>query len=256
VKRLSALKTVMELQFFPILENSRIDSVAMSILDRLRFIDWAKNPKPVIELLEKERRERFVLEPAKVLVDIDSFRNKDDIRFREFVDAMLIASSQLGVAKFKRVAMRQWFAIEIEGLSEQSIFRKLRDRLMRTDVLNSVLGENPDDLALVFELDQRPMWFRRRFEIGAMNKSEWRSRIPYSELVIEKKSEFEQSKWTDGLLEALPSDFLYVDVDTIWLERPPGKKALPQLESIEDFFQKVEEMNLRFARESLDLIRK
>ena len=60
----------------------------------------------------------------------------------------------------------EWFAIEVDGLSEQKIFRKLRNRLFQKNTLEPGLGALPEDMAIVFEWDSCKFWYRSMYSLA------------------------------------------------------------------------------------------
>jgi hypothetical protein len=254
VRIIRPLKTILDLSFFPILEDSRIESVAEAARRSMDFKDWRKNSN-AIELVDKIRRERMIFERHRVCVEIDSFLPDHSSRSDALRTEMKKACDHLNIQELARVGLRQWFALSVEGLFEQGIFKKLRDRLFKTETVEKCIGDIPDDMAIVFETDDRELWHKRRIEVGAMSKMEWFARVTYSDLVLERK-DLNETKWTSGLEKALPSDFLFIDVDTFWLLKPPNKKPLDKQVNVDNFFKTVETLNHEVAVQFLELVRK
>lgn len=254
VRIIRPLKTIFDLSFFPILEGCRLEAAAESARASMKFKDWRKNSS-LVELIDKTRRERMIFESHRVCVEIDSFLPDHVARHDELKTAMKNACEQLGIEELLRVGLRQYFALSVEGLFEQGIFKKLRDRLFKTEIVEKCIGEIPDDMGIVFETDDRELWHKRRIEIGAMAKMEWFGHVKYLDLILETK-ELTETKWISGLVKALPSDFLFIDIDTFWLLKPPNKKPLDKQVDVDNFFKTVEKLNHEVARQFLDLVRR
>lgn len=245
-------KSVYELKFFPILEHVFVEAEAAKARKNLAFLDWAKTPSTVI-LMEKKLRERVVFESGKISVELDRIQTADKKRVGELRSSMTEAMLGLKPEKLLRVGLREWFAIPVEGSSEQQIFRKLRDRIFRKDSLEMGLGALPQDMGIVFEWDTCKTWYKRRVEFGVMPRSEWLQRVPYFEFA-EKQGNVEK-KWIDGIEDSLPPEFLFIDVDTFWLANPPEGEPPTKDIDIEEFFDTIESRNADVAKRLFELIR-
>ena len=252
MRTISPKKSVFEVQFFPILEHALVEAEAVKARTRNSFPDWAKNPSTVI-LMNKERRERMIFESGKISLDLDRFTSHDD-RTPDLIASMLDAFANLKSEKLLRVGLREWFAIEVDGLSEQKIFQKLRNRLFQKDTLELGLGSLPEDMAIVLEWDSCKSWYHRRIEFGAMLKLEWSRRVQYFDLTIEKNDHVEK-KWKDGLEESLPDAFLFMDVDTYWLSNPPQGSRPEKEIDMKEFFSHIERLNVDVTKRLFEIVR-
>jgi len=250
VQKIQAKKTIYDLRFFPILESSRVESQAVKSRNSLNFNDWAKIPDS-ITLFDKNRRERMFIESGKIGFEIDRNQAIED-RTQEYKSEMMAAYKEFNPEKLHRVALREWFAIAVDGFSEQQIYNKLVDRFFRKDSLDIGFGTPPNDLALTFEWDANPWWYIRKIELGAMPKSEWLKKVKYFELAFDVNGV--STPWIAGVEDSLPSNFIFMDVDTFWLAKPPTGQPPKKPIDIQEFFGEIEKRNHEVAKRVLGLV--
>ena len=246
------LKSIYEIQFFPVLEQARIEAIAVKVRRDAGFPDWVKNPS-VINLMNKKRREQMFFEAGRVRLDLDGLVDGPD-RLNTLKSLQVHAFQSLESEKLLRVGFRQWYALTVDGRSEAELFKKLRSRFFARDIVDLTFGSLPDDMAVVFEWDQCEWWHLRRIEFGAMSKKEWFERIKYPDVTVQRKDS-KESKWFDEIQNILPSSFLFMDIDTFWLSVPPTGKPPEQDVDIVRFFDHIETQNQGAATRLLEVAR-
>lgn len=110
VRIIRPLKTILDLSFFPILEDSRIESVAEAARRSMDFKDWRKNSN-AIELVDKIRRERMIFERHRVCVEIDSFQDE----LKRYKDGTSESALAAAVGSQRARPVFQTALLELEG---------------------------------------------------------------------------------------------------------------------------------------------
>lgn len=216
----------------------------------LEMKDWIKNNASIC-LFDKRRRERMILESGKLLFDIDRFTVGDD-RSSKFKQELFSSYKALNPEKLLRVGLREWFAVSIDNMIEQQIVKKMNDRIFRRDTLDVVFSNPPEDTGVVFEWDANKWWYKRRVEFGAMSKSQWQERVKYFDITFEDNGK--ETKWKDGASDALPANFLFVDVDTFWLAEPPIGKWPDGPVDMKEFFAEMEKRNIDTVKRMVGIL--
>lgn len=84
----------------------------------------------------------------------------------------------LGFSDFDRIGVRQWFALEIKGKSEEKLIKLLQAKYLNTTLIESSLGLSVYDHACTFELKSKEdPRLAGRVELGAMKKESWPIRV-------------------------------------------------------------------------------
>ena len=183
----------------------------------------------------------MIFESGRIAAEIDRFTVDDD-RTADFKEELQSAYEALEPEKLLRVSLRDWYAVSVHELLEHELVKRIFDRFYRKDSLELGFGTVPNDTGVVFEWDSNKWWYQRRIEFGAMPKSEWLGRVKYFEITFEDNGK-PDTKWTDGLLNELPPNFVYIDIDTYWLAEPPQGNPPDVTMEIPVFFAEMEKRN-------------
>lgn len=212
-------RSVTEIRFKPVLDFYAMrDDIAQSLLDEFDLKNWSRNERS-LTLFDREKLQAVGLENGRVFSVADS-ATEPDADITELNSRIMVEALGRLEVNSSRIGIRQWFALRLGQRIESQLVQLLNQTYSRADSLADVLNQSVDDLAYVFEyldtMDQRKSC---RVELGAMNRTQWESRVDMSgdQFTSESRKNF---------VDALPSDFVYLDVD-YRLENSSGAKIIP-----------------------------
>tara|TARA_R110002072_G_scaffold59882_6_gene152219 strand:+ start:19359 stop:20117 length:759 start_codon:yes stop_codon:yes gene_type:complete len=201
-------KTVVELRYPAKLSFvSKVEQVGETLLDRMETEHWERSAFS-LQILDKKRRQRVILESKRLGIECDGpIAEQREATIRGY-DLLADAARNLGIDKVARVGVRQWFALEIGGNSEQKLIEKLCEAHLRTKLMERAMKMSVQDFAIILELqDKTDPQFTGRISYGVMPRDQWGSQTPY------QKPSHLGSDGVKQIVDELPNEFVFVDVD-------------------------------------------
>lgn len=204
-------KTILEIRFVPKISFSHeIGKAAESILEEVGGNKWQWDPLS-IEVFDLLRNLRFAISHDRTVCEMDGPEEHQDIEQNyEIVKKSL---QIYGGENILRIGIRQWFAIEIDKLTEQKLIDKLKAVYLKVASFEESLEMQMEDMALILEMSKSSdSQFSARVVVGAMNKKQWTSHTPYPGTRSEPKLPHVPGG-INVVLGRLPEDFVLIDID-------------------------------------------
>ncbi len=241
--RIFARRTVVELRFKRAIKFFRnSDTASESLASEFNFPDWRRGDGG-LAFVSAERFETAVLESDRVYVVGDAIDDQREAIQPSF-HVVAKAVELLGFSEFDRIGVRQWFALEIRGKSEEKLIKLLQAKYLNAALFENGLGLPMSDHACVFEFKSKEdPRLAGRVELGAMKSGSWPLRVPVEPNLIAHFN-YCDSK---AVLDKLPTDFVFLDVD-----RSMKKSAVERplnIEGVREFIGTVRDSQTKLPQQ-------
>ena len=207
------------------------------------FPDWRRAASGGLALVSSKRFETAVLESDRVYVLGDAI-DDDREAVQPSFDILARAVELLGFSEFDRIGVRQWFALEVKGKSEEKLIKLLQAKYFNTGLFEGSLGLLVTDHACTFEFKSKEdPRVAGRVEFGAMNKEGWPLRVSVDPNFV---AHFNYCDSKD-VLDRLPAEFVLLDVD-----RSMKKSAVERplkIESVREFIATVRDSQANLPKQ-------
>lgn len=206
-------KTIVEARVAPKLSfYSKMDGAGEAILSSMKTNLWERSPFS-IELLDVDNQEKVVLEHDRFHCEMDGPLDRQLTSAKRGFSLIKEAMGECGIGGVRRLGVRQFFAIEFDGNTEERLISKLDRAYLATDALASVTKMGVKDFAVVLELRGSPdSHFSGRLSLGGMKRSQWTSYTPYN--VVQGRGPNHLGKRSvQQIVQELPESFVFVDID-------------------------------------------
>jgi hypothetical protein len=241
--RIFARRTVVELRFKRALKYFRnSDTAGESLATEFGFPDWRRSVAG-LALVSAKRFETAVLESDRVYVLGDAINDEREAIQPSF-QVISKAVELLGFSEFDRIGVRQWFALEINGKSEEKLIKRLQAKYLNTASFENGLGLTISDHACTFEFKSKEdPRVAGRIELGAMKNASWPLRVPVDPNLVAHFN-YCDSK---AVLDKLPTDFVFLDVDRS-MKKSAEERPL-KIEDVREFIETVRDTQTNLPKQ-------
>jgi hypothetical protein len=241
--RIFARRTVVELQFKRALKFfPNCDVAGEALATEFSFPDWRRAISG-LALVSSKRFETAVLESNRVFVLGDTIDEEREAIQPSF-EVVARAAELLGFSEFERIGVRQWFALEMKGKSEEKLIRMLQAKYLNAMLFENSLGLSLTDHACTFEFKSKEdPRVAGRVELGAMESKGWPMRVSVDPNLIAHFNYCDPKI----VLDKLPSDFIFLDVDRS-MKKSAEERPL-KIEGVREFIETVRDSQTKLPKQ-------
>jgi hypothetical protein len=230
-------KLVIELRYKPDLGFYGImDSVGLALKEDFPY--WERSPLTV-EVRNQEHHRRIFLAQDRCFYEADA--PDPDTEFDWVGTRLNKICKMLGVETLVRVGIRQWFVADLNKTFALMVDDLAQRFLIRNEQLTAILPDKTHDMGYTMIYKTKDEW-KYNLRFGPMERNQWLQTV-YSE-----PSLFEQKEdGSNTLLEfwqAIPEQFLYVDIDSFREDQPTQK--------LDEFLTKVRRKTHELVEKLID----
>jgi hypothetical protein len=228
---LAPRKVIIEVKFRAQLDFfAKMDNTAMAIIEK-GFPDWRRGTS-AIELQHRTKHRRTYLQASRLGYEFDAepeaAKEELDLAF----EACDIAFRSIAPQEVYSVAIRQFYALVLGNRAEQKLITILMDKFSPKQTLEGIIGLPATDVAYTLEFKDHHD-NNARLILGAMRRKQWSVFVPYPD--PEENNATYVGEDLQKILDAVPSDFVFVDLDrTSRLEskKLTSEEFLPKLKQL------------------------
>ena len=213
VPKLPIKKLVVELRYkLDLGFYGKMDAFGLELAED--YADWERSAL-TLEVRNKKKHRRLFLSAGRAILEMDDL--DPDVDFRHAEELLGKVCHTLGVNKFSRVGIRQWFAADLGKPFALMVDQFAERFLPKNQELSGIFTDKTKDVAYVVECEVSEGW-RYNLRLGPMTKKQWFLDVAHELNAFEQGDDATET--FEKFRQTIPEHFLFIDIDCFREDQP------------------------------------